>query len=376
MAGSVMSLEMERQPEIAVEDARPIHVALLVDTDYLYRFRSIFAHMLVGLVDQPITVTLICPDPDVAITLPIGPSQVIEFKVPLLPWKYRQAIADLAVELKRMKVNLIHSCSGRPCWLATDLAKAANLPYVVTFTGLFQEECYTRLDQKRCNRIIGISQPICDTLHDLYGRSNNQIDLIRPGCFIRPREHGEDKPKTILSIGEFTRQSGYDVLLKAILEVQKRGMECWVVLLGHGPMENALHRWVNKNNLSRQVSFIDLIPNWVDVLGDIDFYVQPGPFYSLHSGPYEAISHGCPIIMTEDNAFDLLRNGENGRTFNTGDVKGLADILTEWIEGKMDWKGMSDQALSAAKQELSLYSSTEKLIACYRTAIEAAKGAK
>jgi glycosyltransferase involved in cell wall biosynthesis len=371
-----MDLEMERQAEAVVEDARSIHVALLVDTDYLYRFRSIFAHMLVGLVDQPISVTLICPDPDAAMTLPIGPSEVIEFKVPLLPWKYRQAVADLAVELKLAKVNLIHSCSGRPCWLATDLAKAANLPYVVTFTGLFQEECYTRLDQKQCTRLIGISQPICETLHDLYGRSNNRIDLIRPGCFIRSREPLSDRPKTILSIGEFTRQSGYDVLLKAILEVRKRGYECWAVLLGQGPMENELHRWVNKNNLSKQVSFIDLIPNWVDVLGDIDFYVQPGPFYSLHSGPYEAMARGCPIIMTEDNAFDLLSAGENGRTFRTGDVMGLADILTEWMEGRMDWPAMSEKAMTAAKSELSLYASTEKLIACYRLAIAAAKGAK
>jgi glycosyltransferase involved in cell wall biosynthesis len=369
-----MSSQAEQQivQTAAEEEETPIHVALLVDKDYLYRFRSLFAHMLVGLVDQPINVTLVCPDPITAGTLPIGPARIIEFKVPLLPWKYKQALARLAAELKAAKVNLIHSCSGRPCWLATDLAKATNLPYVVSFTGLFQEECYTRLDHSQCGRLVGISQPICETLHDLYGKANDRIELIRPGCFLRPRKPRGDQPKTLLSIGSFTRNSGYDVFLRALAEVKSRGLECWTILFGRGPMENELHRWVNKNGLGGMVSFIDIIPNWEEVLSDIDFYVQPGPFYTLHSGPYEAMSYGCPIIAPEDTAFDLLKNSETGRTFKTGDYKSLANVLTEWLEGKFDWQTMSDNAIATAKSELSLFRSTEKVAECYRSVLKAA----
>ena len=354
----------------------PIHVALLVDRDYLYRFRSIFAHMLVGLVDQPINVTLICPDPSAAVSLPIGPAKIIEFKIPFWPWQYKYSLKNLAAELRSAKVNLIHSCSGKPCWLATDLAKEMNLPYLVSFTGLFQEECYTRLDQKQCGKLIGVSQPICDTLHDLYGKTNEKIELIRPGCFIRPECPVTDHPKTLFSIGRFAPNSGYDTLLHALLEIRHRGFECLTVLMGQGPLENTLHRWVNKNNLSDMVSFIDLLPNWEDILCDVDFYIQPGPFYTLHSGPYEAMANSCPIIATEDTAFDLLIDNQTGRKFKTGDHISLANLLCEWLEGKIDRQAMSINAHTLAKNELSLAANTEKLVQCYRNALTAAKGAK
>jgi glycosyltransferase involved in cell wall biosynthesis len=371
-----MDTQTTRQNETETAEDIPIHVALLVDRDYLYRFRSIFAHMLVGLVDQPISVTLVCPDPSATASLPIGPAKIVEFKVPFWPWQYKNTLKNLAAELRNAKVNLIHSCSGKPCWLATELAKEMDLPYLVSFTGLFQEECYTRLDQKQCGKLIGVSQPICDTLHDLYGKANDKIELVRPGCFIRPQKPRTDHPKTILSIGQFTHNSGYDTLLRALAEVRNRGLECWTILLGQGPLENTLHRWVNKNNLNSMVSFIDLLPNWEEVLSEVDFYIQPGPFYTLHSGPYEAIAHSCPIIATQDTAFDLLIDGQTGRKFKTGDHIGLANLLCEWIDDKIDWQTMSNNAHTLAKNELSLAATTEKLVDCYRSVLTAARGAR
>jgi len=365
-----MNTQIDQQPDPSVStEELQINVALLVDRDYLYRFRSIFAHMLVGLVDQPINVILVCPDPIAAASLPIGPAKVVEFKVPFWPWQYRSAMHNLVAELRAAKVNLIHSCSGRPCWLATDLARELKIPYVVTFTGLFQEECYARLDHRYCNRLIGITTPICDTLKDIYGKFDSRIELIRPGCFLRPRTAGIDQPKTIVSFGEFGRHTGYDVLLKALAEVRNRGLECWAILFGRGSMENNLRRWANQNGLGKTVTFLEPLAGWEEVLADADFYVQPGPFYTLQSGPYEAMAHGCPLITTQDSAFDLLFEAKTGLRYKTGNPIHLANILTIWLEKKMNWQEMSDNVLTMAKKDLSLAQSIEKLIDCYRAAL-------
>jgi glycosyltransferase involved in cell wall biosynthesis len=225
-------------------------------------------------------------------------------------------------------------------------------------------------------KLVGVSQPICDTLHDLYGKNTDKIELIRPGCFIRPLCPQTDHPKTLLSIGQFVRNSGYDTLLHALAEVRRRGFECWTILMGQGPLEDTLHRWVNKNNLNDMVSFIDILPNWEDVLCEVDFYIQPGPFYTLHSGPYEAMSNSCPIIATHDTAFDLLVDGQTGMKFKTGDHLGLASILCKWLDGKIDRQAMSVNAHTLAKAELSLFTNTEKLVHCYRSVLNAARGAR
>jgi len=363
-----MDVQTPEQLDIGPQtDEPPISVALLVDRDYLYRFRSIFSHVLVGLVDQPINVTLVCSDLPAATALPIGPARVVEFKVPRWPWQYRRALETLVNELRAAKVNLIHSCSGKACWLAVDLARELDIPYAITFNGLFQEECYLRVDHGHCGRLIGITEPICRALGDLYGSSCGKIELIRPGCFMRPRSPRPDRPKTIISVGEFSRQNGYDVLLRALAEVRDRGLEFLAVLFGQGPLEHSFHSWVTKQKLGNQITILPVLANWEDVLGDVDFYVQPGPFYALHSGPFEALAHGCPIIATKDTAMDLVIPGKTGFLFNAGDHMGLAKILIEWLEGKYDWPTMSDQSLTFARQEFSLARVMDKLIASYHS---------
>jgi glycosyltransferase involved in cell wall biosynthesis len=350
----------------------PLNIALLVDNDYLHRFRSIFSHMLVGLVDQPINVTLVCPDAKVASAMAIGPAKVVQFKVPFWPWQYRRSLEGLAAELRSAKVNLVHACSGRSCWLAVDVAKRLDIPYAITFNGLFQEECYLRVDHAHCGRLIAISQPIFDTLHELYGKASDKIELIRPGCFLRPRVNKAERPKTLVSVGELDRHGGYDTLLRALAQIQARGLEFLMIIFGHGPLEHELHSWVNRNKLSNSVSFLDLLTNWEDVLSDADFYIQPGPFYALHSGPYEALAHGCPLLATRDTALDLVQEDRTGKLFNTGDAESLAAILADWIQEKLDWQAMSDQSLAFARTELSLANSIDRLIECYRSILAGA----
>ena len=364
-----MDLPTTEQAEAPIPDEQAINVALLVDGDYLYRFRSLFAHMLVGLVDQPITVTLVSPDPQVAQSLPVGPAKVVEFKVPFWPWRYGRALDDLADTLRTERVNLIHACSGRSCWLAVDLARKLDIPFLITFNGLFQEECFLRVDRRLCGRLIGISEPICATLRDLYGKKNHSIEMIRPGCFIRSRTTDVPRPNTIVSVGNLTHGSGYDVLLRAVLDIRDRGHELLTVIFGRGPLEHSYHRWVNKHGLGSQVTFLPVLSNWEDVLRDVDFYVQPGSFNSLHAGPYEALAHGCPILAADDSALDILADGRTGYTFQTGNPRALADRLEEWLAGRLNWQELSAQSYMFARSELSLARSIEKLSACYRAVL-------
>jgi glycosyltransferase involved in cell wall biosynthesis len=349
---------------------RPINVGIVVDANFLYRFQTLFSHILIGLLDQPITVTIIHLDPIPAISTPIGPARMIEFKKPLWPWKIRQAVQSLATEIRSAKINILHSCCGTTAELVNELSTILNIPYVTNFTGLAQEECYLRLNENQCRKLIGISQPICEAIRELYPKMADRVELIRPGCFLRQRINNSDRPKTIIMVADFYRHHGHDVLLQALRELRRRDKECWVIMLGRGPLEYSLRRWINKNDLGRYVTLVEKIANWEEVLSDADFYVQPGSFYSLDSGPYEAFSRGCPIISDGDNAFDLLQDDVTGKVFQSGDYIHLADILTDWLSGRIDWNVLSGNVQETVKRELSPAKAVDKLIACYQSVLE------
>ncbi len=355
----------------AAEELGPVNVALLVDEDYVNRFGSLFGHMVIGLVDEVVNVTVVCPDPELLSRLPTGPTRIVPFRPSAWPWRYRAQLDTLVEQLDKYKVNVIHACSGTQGNLAYDLAQRMELPYLVTVTGLLQRECYWRLDRQRCAALIAISEPIRRMLAEAYGSVADRIRLVRPGCFcrVRPPRPSEGHSRTIVSAGFFDRQSGYDLLLRALAKMAENNVEYVAFLFGTGPQEYTLHRWARRAGLSSRVTFLPPIARWQGILDDTDVYVQPGRFHRLHSGPYEALARGCPVVATPETGFDLVVEGETGRLFPLGDEQALTDILTEWLTKPDSLVDISQRTSQFAKEHLSLRQEVMKLIELYRSAL-------
>ncbi len=351
-------------------DEVPINAAIIVDGDYLNRFGDIFTQMLLGLIDVPVNITLICRDTETDISPLLGSVKILRFDTPMLPWRYNRQVQLLCDELTKSKIDLIHSCSGQSGRLAGDIAKRANIPYLISFTGLLQEECHLRIDEHLCKALMGISDPIVDMLRELYGRLDEKIHLIRPGCFFYERPVQEKKVKSIVSLGRLDHRSGYDVLLKALSYLNKQGKEIFTVILGTGPLESHYRRWIANNELRDSIMIIDPLAHWHKILLETDFYIQPGPFYSLNCGPYQALAHSCPIIASKDNAMDLIIEGQTGMLFPPGDAQVLADILIDWLDGKINREEMSAYAGRFAKQELSLTKNIDTTVNLYKSVID------
>ncbi len=352
-----------------ITDELPINIVIIVDGDYLNRFGDIFAKTLLGLIGVPINITLIGCDTQNDISPLLNAVRVLHFNTPILPWRYNKQIENLCNELGNSKINLIHSFSGRAGRLAGDIAKRLNIPYIVSFTGLLQEECHLHVDTHLCKALIGISQPIVDTLTEFYGKFRDKIHLIRPGCFYYPRENQSKLSHSLVTLGRFDRHSGFDILLQALSRLNKNGKEIFTVILGSGPLESYYRKWVANNELRESVLIIDQLANWHKLLAEADFYIQPGPFYSLHCGPYQALAHSCPIIATDDTAMDLVIDNQTGKLFSAGNVDALVQILSDWLDEKIDWPAMSQAAGDFAKNELSLTQNIEKTVTLYKSVL-------
>lgn len=355
----------------ATESESPINLALLVDDNYLDRFASTLGHMVIGLIDEVVNVTVVCPNADRLADVPTGPAKVIAYRGSRWPWPSRGRLDALVDELEQSKVGLIHAACGRQARLAGELAGELDTPYLVSATGLLQEDCDWTVDSARCRGMIAISEPIRRALREVHPSYDDRIHLVRPGCFCRERPPSRPAAgtRTIVSAGFFTRRGGYDLLLRVLGRLAEAKTDCLAFLFGTGPLESVLRRWTRKAGLGPRVTFLAPIAGWQQVLDDADVYIQPGAFHQLHSGPYEALARGCPVIGTEETAFDLVVDGETGRQFTMGDEQGLADILTGWLGDAEGLETLSAKTGRAAKERLSLPRATSELVGIYRAAL-------
>lgn len=360
----------------AVETAKPIHVALLVDDDFLGRFGCVFGHALVGLIDEAVTVTVVCPNPEAIASISTGPAEIVRFRASYWPGKHRRSVQSLTEVLQSAKVNLIHSACGSQGRLACELAGQMDRPYVVTVTGLLQSECFWPIDESRCRALIAISEPIRQMLLEVYDSMADRVHLVQPGCFCHDHSSavGTERARTIVSAGPFDRQGGYDVLLRALSKVVAREIDVSAFLLGEGRFEFMLRRWTARANLSSRIVFLPPITNWESVLDEADLYIQPGPLYQLHAGPYEAIARGCPVFTTPDTAFDLVLDEQTGKIIPAGDDDAWAEALIYWLGNPQALAELSERTSRFAREKLSLHRATTKLIDLYRAALNYANG--
>jgi len=96
-----------------------------------------------------------------------------------------------------------------------------------------------------------------------------------------------------------------------------------------------LMAFIQKNNLS---SMIDIYPNEVyervlNAYSEHDLFILPSLNEPAAISPFEAMSSGLPVIVTEQNGTNyIIEDGKNGFIFNPGDKSQLHDKINYFID--------------------------------------------
>ncbi|MCX8024294.1 MAG: glycosyltransferase [Thermanaerothrix sp.] len=158
-----------------------------------------------------------------------------------------------------------------------------------------------------------------------------------------------DRP-LFLYVGRLDPEKRLPVLLKAAAEVQGRPFQ--VVLAGEGGMEAALRRWVSAHHLEDRVRFLGRVPREAvaQLLQAADVFVMPGDVESLSLATLEAMACGKPVIAARAMALpELVHHGENGRLFQPGNSRDLADQMEWFLEHPEAWAVMGEQGRQIAR---------------------------
>ncbi len=137
--------------------------------------------------------------------------------------------------------------------------------------------------------------------------------------------------RRLLSMGRFVAKKGFDVLITALAQLHREGIDCRLTLAGDGPQRNALMNLVARSGLSAKVDF----PGWVDnvaaLLARADVFVLPSRDEPFGIVLLEAMAAGVPIVCTTTSGPEEILDAGSARFVAVNDAPNLAAAIAELL---------------------------------------------
>jgi len=128
--------------------------------------------------------------------------------------------------------------------------------------------------------------------------------------------------------GRLEEQKGQDVLLDALAEVRRRGLEFVAVLAGDGSLRPALEQRARTLGLEANVRFAGQVEDLGPLLGAADVVALPSRWEGMPLVLLEALARGRPVVASAVGGVpEVVTDGEHARLVPPGDVAALATAL-------------------------------------------------
>jgi len=155
-------------------------------------------------------------------------------------------------------------------------------------------------------------------------------------------------PNNFLYIGRFSAEKNIIFLLDAYKKATEGGNNWGLILVGNGPQKSDVEHYIKKFNL-RNVFLPGFkqkheIPKFLAVS---DVLVLPSVSEPWGLVVNEAMAAGLPVLVSRKCGCypDLVKDGENGFSFDPFDINQLVSLMKGIIDGKINLKRMGENSL-------------------------------
>jgi glycosyltransferase involved in cell wall biosynthesis len=172
----------------------------------------------------------------------------------------------------------------------------------------------------------------------------------------------------IVGMGRFSREKGFDLLLRAMSRVRAPAR---LLLLGEGRAEEKLRKLAKELGISEKVEFLGFRKNPYPVLRDATVFVLPSRYEGFPNGLAEAMALGVPCIATRcrTGPEELIADGENGLLVPVEDPETMARAIDRLL-GDPE---LRERLGASARKSVQTYNSGE-IVRQYEFLIESVAG--
>jgi glycosyltransferase involved in cell wall biosynthesis len=260
-------------------------------------------------------------------------------------------------------VHIHHVWPAADRYLAT-LAGTAGVPRLVVtehIEGQAHSAAQTRLKRReleQADAVTTVSSAVADSLVRDYGVDRTRLRVVPNGA--EPPDEGAERlavrhlreelgagvlrPLWVCA-GRLEEQKGQDVLLDALAEVRRRGLEFVAVLAGEGRLRGALEERARSLGLEANVRFTGQVDDLGPLLAAADAVALPSRWEGMPLVLLEALARGRPVVASAVGGVpEVVADEEHARLVPPGDVAALAAVLEAFHRHpdaalRMGWRG-------------------------------------
>jgi glycosyltransferase involved in cell wall biosynthesis len=260
-------------------------------------------------------------------------------------------------------VDIIHSHDFRSDVFGLLCAKMRGKPVVSTVHGWIKNdlkgEVYTAIDKfllRFFNKVITVSNRTRGLVVSALV-PKRKIIVIQNALRVENYRINRNEQKlrselgidadTILvgNIGRLSAEKGQLNFLKAGDIVRRSGTKIMFVLIGTGPDQEELERYVSNNGLNGSTLFAGFRDDMIDIYNSLDLVVQSSFTEGMPNVVLEASLMGVPVIATDvGGTAEIIENGVSGTLVRPGLINDLAIPMQDFVEHREKYLEMAKQA--------------------------------
>jgi len=175
-------------------------------------------------------------------------------------------------------------------------------------------------DEQVPERLIRLCYNGIDLQHFVAGRGGRPPSLP-PGAFV------------VGVVSGLRSEKGIDILIDAFARVRALRPGMKLAMVGSGKELQALEEQAKRAGVFEDCVWQPATPDVATWLRNIDIFVLPSLNEALSNALMEAMACGCAVVASRVGGNpELIRHGETGLLFESGNTAALAEALTILIE--------------------------------------------
>lgn len=185
------------------------------------------------------------------------------------------------------------------------------------------------------------------------------VDLDR----FAPAPPGSPKEYDVMTVGDLIATKRQADFLAMVAQLRRSRPALRAAIAGAGPLEAELRALAGRLGISGAVDFLGAHDEIEAVYRSARVFVLSSRHEGLSVAMIEAMASGLPSVVTAvGDLADLVKDGRNGALVPVGDVGRLAAEVGSLLDDENRYRAAS----AAAREDVSDYSSVERLSGAYR----------
>jgi len=291
--------------------------------------------------------------------------------------------------IRDLRPDVVHTHSSKAGIIGRAAAWRERVPAVVhTIHGLAFHDRQSRIIHrvyvaaerfaaKRCHRLVGITQAMCDAFAaERIGRPEQYevipsgVDLNAFGQQTSPpdvtrRAYGIPVESPVIGVvARLDPLKGHDDLLNVLPDLLTKHPDLHLLFVGDGWNREALEERVAENSWQKRVIFAGLVPptQVPSLLRAMDIMALPSYQEGQGRTLVEALLCGCAVVGYDVGGIgEVCIDGKTGRLAAVGDMHQLGDVLMWMLDNPDQRRALAQQGEQHVRENYSAQIMVEKL---------------